>query len=224
MKMAKVYSADPEKPDLSKPEKIISTFDICVNEVYYRIYLNKELNTLYSNEIVSYDYNGRGTILFRNPAYDQEKTKAILAIFFDGKTPDNQLMNTASMICKKMEKMIKNRIAPENKKALPIGRQKEQYLRDATYWAIKNFKDKDHRAENKKDVFERAYLKFQAYTTSQESFIKSLYRLWNEAHKVWILERVKNSENKQFTFQKFAKSYFKISSNTQKQRRIVNFE
>jgi hypothetical protein len=53
---------------IREPEEIGDTFDITVGKKIYRVFVNKKKNKTWFNEIVSYDYDGRGTVLLKSPA------------------------------------------------------------------------------------------------------------------------------------------------------------
>jgi hypothetical protein len=98
------------------------------------------------------------------------------------------------------------------------GRPSEQYLKNATYWAIAHRKPKGSRQEPRGESIDRAYEIFKADATSKESFKNALYRLWRETSKAWTVEKNKLDEvkRKRFTIEKFAKKYLKIAHKVDK--------
>ncbi len=183
--------------------------DIEVEGKRHRVFYNPYVKGFFINEIIEADDK---RILLKNPAYDEDKTKRILEIFNDGKTPDNQLRITASMIAKGLKSIADCRLDKPKVEPQPKGRPSEQYLRDATFWAISNRKFK----ETKLQVAARAYSLFQKDATSEESLRKSIVRKWNETYESWKAEKEKADLKKRFTFKKFAKIHLKISQKTDK--------
>jgi hypothetical protein len=189
--------------------------DIKIDGTKYRIIFDKKLKKVWCREIHSFDHTGRP--LFRNPAYDEEKTKRIIELFNDGKTPDEQLRFTARIIAKGIKKAVDNHFAKSDTKPKTKGRPAEQYLRDATFWAISNRQSK----ESKPKVAERAFELFEKEATSKDALKTAILRIWNEAYAKFKIEKEKMDIKNHFTFKKFAKTYLKIKQKRCKQRTKV---
>jgi hypothetical protein len=177
----------------------------------HRVFYNPYAKKFFINEIISDDSN---RTLLKNPSYDEDKTKRILELFNDGKTPDEQLRFTARIITKRIEKAVDEHFAKSDTKPKTKGRPAEQYLRDATFWAISNRQSK----ESKPKVAERAFELFEKEATSKDALKTAILRIWNEAYAKFKIEKEKMDVKNHFTFKKFAKTYLKIKQKTRKQR------
>jgi hypothetical protein len=196
-----------------------------------RIFFNPISGKFLANEIV---YDEEGRVLLKNPTYDKDKVEKMLEIFFDEKTPNNQVKITAAIFKRKFDKRLKgllkeSEMKPEIKPIIKKG-WREQYLRDATYWAIVNHKSKGNRTEPFSQVIERAYLHCKELTTSKGAFKGAIYKLRKEVRNAWTIElnssgiKVDSTEredtlgnkNINSAYRKFIKKYLKASRNISK--------
>ncbi len=206
--MALIYFPEPEMVD--------DEFDIRVGKTHYRIFVNKTLNKVWCNEIVSYNY--KGILLLKNPI-DKEMSERLEKVFVEGNLPKKNRLDTIAHFKQKVEKFYKREESKNQVKKSFVGNQEKIYLMRATLWCIRN---QPKRLEDRKPVLLRAYRKFkkdaigEKSNVTEESFVKMVIRKWDKLRKQYGTQsREFRSQN---SLQIYAKSELKIPRNNTKQK------
>lgn len=202
-----------------EPEIVDEVFDIKSGKKNYRVFVNRELNRIIFNEIVSYNY--QGIVLLKNPVNRETLKECFKRIFA---LPKNEQKPTASRLFTNVKNQFeKERLSREIEKN-PTGKQPKAYLKRATLWCItEQFTNESGRA-----TILRAYKKFKRYIpkktpfaeqdvdTEQRSFIKVIQRMWKKLKDDYdsLPAAIKNQKS----FKIYAKGVLRISRSKRKQK------
>jgi hypothetical protein len=215
-KKRKQYTSRVRIPE---PEKIDEQFDVKVDGIYYRVFVNYQHNLIGWNEIVSFDYDGKGMPLLRNPAFHKELVKGLRDFVRDSDTPENLKINSIKYFAENEIKRIKEQRLKTKPKPRTKGRSAEDYLRKATNWSINHH---NPTTEIRTETIRRAHKLYKDKAQSEEAFIKSVMNRWNSLS---TLYKKKKGEGKITSdFKTYAKNRLKKPKSAHKQRIKKNQE
>jgi hypothetical protein len=170
------------------PEIVDETFDIKINGIDYRVFVNKKLNRVTCNEIVSYNY--KGIVLLRNPV-NKELSLEITKMLFDKGKP-NEYRETINNVKREVEK--KMRKDKQKKLAKKPGRKPEVNLIRATLYCIKKYDDKAKKSY--KFYIEKAYEFYKSDGQTYDTFVSGIYSKWAKLRNSYskLGKQIKNSK------------------------------
>jgi hypothetical protein len=193
-----------------EPEIIDEIFDIRVGEKHYRVFVNRKLNRVTCNEIVSYDY--KGVVLLKNPA--NTKVSSVLWEFFlEQNLRKEDRLDTVAHFRQKVEKLNKQEDLIAQSKKQPVGRKRSLVIAEA---AVRCIELHSKNVLNRTEILQRACEKFKTKTHSKESFVKMLNREWNRLIKQYGREPKQIKDEKNLYI--YAKNELKILRNLSKQK------
>jgi hypothetical protein len=193
-----------------EPEIIDEIFDVRAGEKYYRVFVNRKLNRVICNEIVSYNY--KGMVLLKNPA-NTKAARILWQVFLEQHLRRNDRLHTIENLKNKAERLNKQEdLAVKSRKQL-VGNQPSANLLRATLWCVRYH---PKHLECKASTLRSAYKKFGGKTHTEDSFIKMVRKKWNEFVKEYNRQSVEfKKENSQ---EIYAKIKLRVPRNTRKQR------
>jgi hypothetical protein len=198
---------------IPEPEVMDEQFDVNVDGIYYRVFVNYKHSVIRWNEIVSYDYDGKGRVLLKNPAIDAKLAEGLQKFVRDSDTSENLKINSIKFFAENEIKRIKEQRLKSKPKTGTRGRTSEDYLRVATLWSIKNHKPNK---ENRTETVRRGYKMFGEKSQSEKAFVKSVMTKWTSIRTLYLNEK----RDKKITsdLKTFAKNHFKLARNADKQK------
>jgi hypothetical protein len=191
-----------------EPEIVDEIFDVMIGEKNYRVFVNRKLNRVTCNEIVSYDY--KGMILLKNPV-DRNISRQMLDLI--QKLPINYRLDTLANAKQGTVKLNKlEKLALQSKKQ-PVGNHPSRILIRATLWCIDSH---PKHLKSKTPTLKQAYKKFGGEKHTEKSFIDMVRQKWNDVIKKY--SRLPEEIKKEKTLKIYAKSELKIPRNVSKQK------
>ena len=162
-----------------EPEVVDDEFDIKIGKTYYRVFINKTLEKVWCNEIVSFDYNG--IVLLKNPI-NRDASKQLTEFFLERNLPKNERADTWNDAKRKWDKFYHDSLKRQSSKKQQ-GNQRKNYIPKAIWWCVKNHFPK---SAPMKPTIERAYKKFSEdprldfdkRRCSEKSFVEIIRREW----------------------------------------------
>jgi hypothetical protein len=197
-----------------EPEIVDEIFDIKSGRKSYRVFVNRKLNRIIFNEIIS--YNHKGVVLLKNPANtikSEKFKKELLAL------PKNEQKPTVSHFTKSMAKYFKQEEL-NNQPKNPAGNRQNPILQEAVLWCIKNH-PKELRSKRPTLLlaykeFEKEWRKVGKKDSLESSFVNSVRSKWSKVKKLY--NKQPEEFKKQNSLLKFARNYFKTLRNNSKQK------
>lgn len=189
--------------------------DIDLQGKPHRVFYNPIVKEFFVNEILSYDYNGKGNMLLKNPAFKIEDKEKLIEII-ENQIPENEQLNCINAVKNYFKtKLLKTpKTKPENNRK---GRTKSIDLIITTFWAMKNRKP----GETYSDINGRAYRRFKPVNISEESFKRSIERERKtilRAFTGWKIDQLEKKKKEEVTFENFKKDYLRRHKTIVKQR------
>jgi hypothetical protein len=203
---------------IPEPEVVDEIFDIRVGEKDYRVFVNRTLNRVWCNEIVSYNYDGKGRVLLRNPV-NTEMSKSLLGVFIEGNLPKKDWRDTIADFKQRAEKFFSKEEQKLQTKKNGAGSPPKIYLIKATLWYIEN---QPKKPEDRRPTLLRAYEKFKKAAIKEESdimpdsFVKMVTRKYNGLRRQYYAKSREYKSQNSLLF--YAKSELKIPPNKTKQK------
>jgi hypothetical protein len=185
---------------IPEPEIVDEIFDIKINGTNYRVFVNKKLNRVTCNEIVSYNY--KGIVLLKNPANTKLAEKIRKEIFEEAQP--NERLQTMNLAAKLVKRDMRND-KPKTTAKKP-GRKPEVNLIRATLFCIDRYDIKV--IKEFKPYIEKAYALYKIDGQTQETFITRVYSKWAKVRKSY--SKLEKQIRKSKTLYQHAKEELKI--------------
>jgi hypothetical protein len=180
LKGSKINCRHTSLARMPTPQIIDEQFDVNVEGIYYRVFVNYKQNIIGWNEIVSFNY--KGMVLLKNPAIHKELIEGLQKNFRNSNTPENLKINSLKYFVKNEI----NRIIDQREKSKPKretrGREEDDYLRKSTKWVINHH---NHKTESRAATIRRAFALFGSKAQSEKAFEKSIMNRWNSLTKTF---------------------------------------
>lgn len=217
----KRYKSDSEQTTNGKQMSLVYVFpepeyeeffDVTFKGKNYRIFVGKNRKLIWGNEIVSYNYDGKGSVLLKNPKLDDDRLLEMNEVF--EKVSDSEKRHTLRSFFNQQIKKLDEKDARTKRKEVGRGRLRELYIIEATAKSIRKFDRGNDRREVVRGLFQKTY-KTKAH--SESSFVKSVINLWDEVMEA-CGDYEKDQEKNLFSFKKDAQKYLKNLRNACKQR------
>ncbi len=208
---------------IPEPQIIDGKFDIRIGGKNYRVFINTKLNEICWSEIASYDYDGKGTELLKNPIH-KGLLEQWLKDYVELKPPKNTRKDTLNKFVRDMLKLFKQEDNNLQLKKKSRGQPRKGNLTKAVAWCIEHHPEGQ---ENKTPTITDAYKKYGG-TDIKTSFITMVRRKWNEVNAGYAnLWKEFKEQNPKVSYEEFkeqnskvsyAKKPIKILQNNRKQR------
>jgi hypothetical protein len=162
-----------------EPEIVDEIFDIRVGEKNYRVFVNRKLNRVTCNEIVSYDY--KGIVLLKNPA-NAKLTLELAETLFE-KAGENEWLDTIRNLRHKA--LNKKKEIRQSRLLKSKGRPAKENIKKASIWCMNALDNKVYK--NRLETIKEAYKEFGEKDVPLKSFartvgtkLKNITDLYNE--------------------------------------------
>jgi hypothetical protein len=146
--------------------------DILVNKRRYRIFYNPIAKKYFANEIIKMGKD----IYIKNPSCDEDFVKGLREFIKDFPAPENKKLHSINKAIREYKKE-KSASKPKLKRR---GRKEEDYLKEATLWAIENQQPKESRPA----AARRAYGVFKDKAQSEQALVRAINRKWTGLSKL----------------------------------------
>jgi hypothetical protein len=182
--------------------------DVVEEDVSYSIAYNPISEKILAYKIVSFE----GRSFLENPA-NTVVSKKYEELFFEENLPEKDLTDTAHNFYQKVKKRVEELRKERESEKQPVGKKPKANLTRATLWCVRNHpKNLTH----KRPTILRAYKKFGEEDQTEDSFVRNVYRKWNNFEKEY---RAQPAEfKKQNSKENYARKIFRVPRNNSKQK------
>jgi hypothetical protein len=148
------------------PEIVDEIFDIKINGIDYRVFVNKKLNRVTCNEIVSYNY--KGVVLLKNPANTKLTLELAEKLFEEA--GENEWLDTIRNLRHKA--LNKKKEIRQSRLLKSKGRPAKENIKKASIWCITALDNKVYK--NRLETIKEAYKEFGEKDVPLKSFARTV--------------------------------------------------